>query len=88
MYTLSFLYGEGGVHKHRAGLCWWIPSSAGWDEAEAYLSHQNCVELTHDLIGAEELDVFKKGVSPGYSILGSKPTLQETEEEVWEFLFL
>lgn len=57
-------------------------------QAQAYLSHQDCMELTHDLIGLEELDIFKNCVSPGHGITRPKATLQEIEEEVWEPLFL
>ena len=36
----------------------------------------------------EELDIFKNGVSPGHGITRPKVALQETEEEIWELLFL
>ena len=57
-------------------------------QAQAYLSHQDCIELTHDLTGVEELGIFKNGVSPGHGITRPKATLQEIEEEIWELLFL
>lgn len=55
-------------------------------QAQAYLSHQDCIELTHDLIGVEELGILKNGVSPGHGITRPKATLQEIEEEIWELL--
>ena len=67
------------------GLCWGQKVES---QAQAYLSHQDCMELTHDLIGLEELDIFKNCVSPGHGITRPKATLQEIEEEVWEPLFL
>lgn len=57
-------------------------------QVQPHLSHQECIELAHDLIRTEELDIFKNGVSPGHGITRSKAILQEIEEEIWEFLFL
>lgn len=57
-------------------------------QAQTHLSHQDCIKLTHDFIGAEELDIFKNGISPGHGITRPKATLQEIEEEIWKLLFL
>lgn len=87
MYTLSLRYREGSIDKFaaswsgrdRAGQCW---GQRVKGQVQPHLSHQDCIELTHDLIRAEELDIFKNGVSPGHGITRSKAILQEIEEKI------
>lgn len=56
----------------------------GRTQVKAHLSHQNCIELTHDLTGTKELDIFKNGISPGHGFIDPKATLQKIEEEIWK----
>lgn len=93
MYTFSFHCREGSTDylaaswsgRDRDGLCW---GQRVEGQTQAHLSHQDCIELTHDLIGAVELNIFKNGVSPGHGISRPKTTLQEIEKEILELLFL
>ena len=60
-------------------LCW---GKRVGSQTQAHFFHQDCIELSHDLIGVEELNIFKNGVSPCHGISRPKATLQETEEEI------